>query len=182
MRFTQWSKPHVATVLAKALKRQVTVDGVDSTVVVDSDGFLLTGKGKRRPQVELRWRDLLSGDAAMAVALNASLVTKRQPAIKPGLRALRRPQPAPDLVDGRLHRLDQSGRVRRRQAARHTQRSLDRRCTRLRTRRHLSNRKIWPISACCSNRTRRKPVKASWRLCRGCARGSTAAARCAANR
>ena len=67
----------MATVLDKELKRQVTVDGVDYTVAVDPEGFRLTGKGKRRPQVELRWRDLLSGDAAMAVALNASLSKKR---------------------------------------------------------------------------------------------------------
>ena len=73
----------MATVLDKQLKRQVTVDGVEYTVALDPDGFRLTGKGKRRPQVELRWRDLLSGDAAMAVALNASLSTKRPPAAKP---------------------------------------------------------------------------------------------------
>jgi len=73
----------VATALDKELKRQVTVDGVDYTVAVDPDGLRLTGKGKRRPEVELRWRDLLSGDAAMAVALNASLTKKRQPAAKP---------------------------------------------------------------------------------------------------
>jgi len=72
----------VATVLDKELKRQVTVDGVDYTVAVDPEGIRLTGKGKKRPEVELRWRDLLSGEAAMAVALNASL-TKRQTAIKP---------------------------------------------------------------------------------------------------
>ena len=70
--------PHVATVLDKEIKRQVTVDGVDYTVAVDPEGVRLTGKGKRRPEVELRWRDLLSGDAAMAVALNASLSKKRQ--------------------------------------------------------------------------------------------------------
>jgi hypothetical protein len=80
--FTQWSTPNVATVLDKELKRQVTVDGVDYTVAVDPEGIRLTGKGKRRPEVELRWRDLLSGEAAMAVALNASL-TKRQTATKP---------------------------------------------------------------------------------------------------
>jgi hypothetical protein len=34
------------------------------------------------PEVELRWRELLSGEAAMAIALNASL-SKRQPPIKP---------------------------------------------------------------------------------------------------
>jgi hypothetical protein len=72
----------VATILDKVLKRQVTVDGVDYTVAVDPDGIRLTGKGKRRPEVELRWRELLSGEAAMAVALNASL-SKRQAATKP---------------------------------------------------------------------------------------------------
>ena len=68
---------YVIAVLDKELKRQVTVDGVDYTVAVDPEGFRLTGKGKRRPQVELRWRDLLSGDAALAVALNASLSKKK---------------------------------------------------------------------------------------------------------
>jgi hypothetical protein len=67
----------VATVLDKELKRQVTVDGVDYTIAVDPDGIRLTGKGKRRPEVELRWRELLSGEAALAIALNASL-SKRQ--------------------------------------------------------------------------------------------------------
>ena len=70
----------MATILDKQLKRLVTVDGVDYTVVLDADGFRLTGKGKRTPQVELLWRDLLSGEAAMAVALNASLMDKRRPA------------------------------------------------------------------------------------------------------
>ncbi|HEU5297683.1 MAG TPA: hypothetical protein VFU71_23095 [Burkholderiaceae bacterium] len=73
----------MATALDKELKRQVTIDGVDYTVAVDPEGLRLTGKGKRRPEVELRWRDLLSGDAALAVALNASLSKKRQPATKP---------------------------------------------------------------------------------------------------
>jgi len=72
----------VATVLDKELKRQVTVDGVDFTVAIDPEGIRLTGKGKRRAEVELRWRDLLSGEAAMAVALNASL-SKRPTASKP---------------------------------------------------------------------------------------------------
>jgi len=86
----------VATVLDKELKRQVTVDGEDYTVALDPDGFRLTGKGKRKPQVELRWRDLLSGDAAMAVALNASLLKQRQPATKPAT------EPAPDRAKKRV--------------------------------------------------------------------------------
>ena len=63
----------MATVLDRQLKRQVTVDDVDYTVAIDPEGFRLTGKGKRRPEVEVRWRDLLSGEAAMAVALRRVL-------------------------------------------------------------------------------------------------------------
>ena len=68
----------MATVLDKELKRQVTVDGADYTVAVDPEGLRLTGKGKRTPLVVLRWRDLVSGEAAMAAALNASLTKKPQ--------------------------------------------------------------------------------------------------------
>jgi hypothetical protein len=69
--------PHVATVLDKNLKRQITVDGAEYTVAIDPQGIRLIGKGKRRPEVELRWSDLLSGEAALAVALNASLAKRR---------------------------------------------------------------------------------------------------------
>ena len=91
----------MATVLDKELKRQVTVDGVDYTVAVDPQGIRLTGKGKRKPEVELRWRDLLSGEAAMAVALNASLAT-RQPA----------PPPASEPADDRTSRRAPTKRAR----------------------------------------------------------------------
>ncbi len=79
----------MTTVLDKELKRQVTVDGVAYTMVVGPQGMRLTGKGKRRPEVELRWSDLLSGEAALAVALNASLM-KRQAVATPEA------EPAPD--------------------------------------------------------------------------------------
>jgi len=72
----------VTTVLDKKLRRQVTVDGADYVVAIDPDGIQLIGKGKRKPHVELRWKDLLSGDAAMAVALNASLEKKPDAATK----------------------------------------------------------------------------------------------------
>lgn len=63
----------VATVLDKELKRQVGIDGVDYMVVLDPEGLRLTRKGRRKPEVELRWRELVSGEAAMAAALNASI-------------------------------------------------------------------------------------------------------------
>ena len=63
----------MTTVLDKALKRQITVDDAEYTVTINPEGLRLTGKGKRNAAVTLRWADLLSGEAAMAVALNASL-------------------------------------------------------------------------------------------------------------
>lgn len=66
----------MATALNKELRRQVHVNGADYTVALDADGLRITGKGKRKPEVALLWKDLLSGDAAMATALNASLVPR----------------------------------------------------------------------------------------------------------
>jgi hypothetical protein len=63
----------MATVLAKKLKRQVEVDGVPYTVVIDPQGLKLVGKGRRKPTVQLAWKDLVSGEAALAVALRASV-------------------------------------------------------------------------------------------------------------
>lgn len=83
----------MATVLDKSLKRQVSVDGVDYMVSLDPEGIRLTRKGKRRAEVELRWRDLVSGEAAMSVALNASLA-KPTPAVRAGSR------PAPPYAAG----------------------------------------------------------------------------------
>lgn len=60
------------TRLDKPLKREVEVDGEPYTLTIDPDGLKLTRKGHRRG-VELTWRDLASGEAALAAALNASL-------------------------------------------------------------------------------------------------------------
>ena len=80
----------MATVLDKTLKRQVSVDGVDYMVTLDPEGIRLTRKGKRRAEVELRWHELVSGEAAMAVALNASLAG-RPAAVKPTSGPVRAP-------------------------------------------------------------------------------------------
>lgn len=60
------------TPLDKPLKRELVIDGVAYTLVLDPDGLKLAEKGRRRG-VELRWKDLVSGDAALATALQASL-------------------------------------------------------------------------------------------------------------
>jgi hypothetical protein len=60
------------TPLDKPLKREIEVDGVAYTLTLDPQGLKLTEKGHRRG-VELSWKDLVSGDAALATALQASL-------------------------------------------------------------------------------------------------------------
>jgi len=85
----------VVTVLDKVLKRQVSVDGVDCIVALDPEGIRLTRKGKRRPEVELRWRELVSGEAAMAVALNASLAARPAAPAMPAAAPAAASAPAP---------------------------------------------------------------------------------------
>ena len=58
----------VTTPLDKAVKRQITIDGADYTVAIDAEACASSAGVKRKPEVELRWRQLLSGDAALAVA------------------------------------------------------------------------------------------------------------------
>lgn len=60
------------TRLEGELKRALDIDGDPYTLTLSPQGLKLTPKGRRKGQ-ELRWRDLISGEAALAVALNASL-------------------------------------------------------------------------------------------------------------
>ena len=58
--------------LEKELKRELRIKGKPHVLTIDPDGFRLTRKGHRRG-VAIAWADLASGEAALAVALNASL-------------------------------------------------------------------------------------------------------------
>jgi hypothetical protein len=60
------------TKLDKPLKREVKIKGKPHVLTIDPLGLRLTKKGRRKG-IELKWLDLASGEAAMAVALNASL-------------------------------------------------------------------------------------------------------------
>jgi len=66
----------MATVLEKEMKREIDVDGVAYTVLLDPDGLRVVPKGKRKPIVTLRWKDLVSGEAALALALRASIAQR----------------------------------------------------------------------------------------------------------
>jgi len=60
------------TKLDKPLKRELRLKSGPHVLMIDPDGLRLTKKGRRKG-IEIAWKDLVSGDAAMAVALNASV-------------------------------------------------------------------------------------------------------------
>jgi len=60
------------TKLDKPIRREITIDGKSYTLMVAPESLKITQKGHRNG-VELRWKDLLGGDAAVASALQASL-------------------------------------------------------------------------------------------------------------
>jgi hypothetical protein len=60
------------TRLDKPLKRELRLKGAPHVLTIDAEGLRLTKKGRRKG-IEIAWKDLVSGDAAMATALNASL-------------------------------------------------------------------------------------------------------------
>lgn len=62
----------MVTKLEKPLRRELDIAGEAYVVTISPEGLKLVPKGKRKGQ-ELTWKDLVSGDAALAVALNASL-------------------------------------------------------------------------------------------------------------
>lgn len=62
----------MVTKLEKPLKREIDVDGEAYVLTLSPEGLKLVRKGKRKG-LELAWADLVSGEAALAVALRASL-------------------------------------------------------------------------------------------------------------
>ena len=62
----------MATKLDKSLKRELEVNGELYMLTISPEGMKLVPKGKRKGH-ELTWKDLIRGQAALAVALNASL-------------------------------------------------------------------------------------------------------------
>ena len=62
----------MATKLDKPLKREVSIEGAPYMLTISPEGLKLVPKGKRKG-FELAWKALVSGEAALATALNASL-------------------------------------------------------------------------------------------------------------
>jgi len=62
----------MATKLDKHLKREIEIEGQPFMLTISPEGLKIVPKGKRNG-LELAWKALVSGDAALATALNASL-------------------------------------------------------------------------------------------------------------
>lgn len=62
----------MATKLEKALRREVLIGDQSYMVTIDPAGLKIVPKGRRKG-TQIAWKDLVSGDAALATALNASL-------------------------------------------------------------------------------------------------------------
>jgi hypothetical protein len=82
----------MTTPLHSTLKRALTIEGREYVVTLTESNLKLTLKGKRNG-VELPWAQLVNGEAALAVALHASVGAfaaqqenpsiNKQPAAKP---------------------------------------------------------------------------------------------------
>jgi len=82
---------NMTTKLEGPLRREVDVDGAAYTLTITPQGLALVPKGRRKGH-ELSWTALVSGDAALATALNASLHVR--PAEPPGEKS----KPVPPRV------------------------------------------------------------------------------------
>jgi len=72
----------MTTLLEKTLKRELSIGGRDYILAISPEGLKLTLKGRRKG-LELQWDTLVSGEAALAVALNASIGKfTRAPAVR----------------------------------------------------------------------------------------------------
>ena len=62
----------MATKLEKALKRELEIDGKAYMITIAPEGLKVVEKGHRKG-LELGWKDIISGDAGLSAALQASV-------------------------------------------------------------------------------------------------------------
>lgn len=111
------------TPLDKTLKRTLRIGGRDYVITLTPAALKLTGKG-RRLGLELAWADLISGETALAIALQASVgrlqSTGSRPSPNPrpkgkagaGSRGAVAPSSAPKLPRNRARRSPSNPRSR----------------------------------------------------------------------
>ena len=74
----------MTTKLEKELKREIDIGGQAFIVTITPEALSLVGKGRRKG-VEIRWEEMISGEAALARALQASIVdpsVRLEPSVK----------------------------------------------------------------------------------------------------
>jgi hypothetical protein len=71
----------MTTPLRGPLKRELILTGEAYTLTITPSGLTLVPKGRRKGY-ELDWASLVSGDAALAIALRASLVNPPLPSTR----------------------------------------------------------------------------------------------------
>jgi hypothetical protein len=83
----------MVTKLGGPLRREISINGISHIVTISLDGLKLLEKGRRKGY-ELSRKDLVSGDAALAVALNAAVRTAPPPRnVQNGVRRRLRAKP-----------------------------------------------------------------------------------------
>ena len=80
----------MTTKLEKPLKREIEIGGQAFIVTLAPETLTLVGKGRRKG-LEIRWDEMVSGEAALAAALQASVIN---PAVRlePSARNVRQPK------------------------------------------------------------------------------------------
>lgn len=102
----------MATLLEKTLKREVSIGGSAYILAISPAGLKLTLKGRRKG-LELQWDALISGDAALAAALNASLGTFAAKPTRPAVRPTAKAFPLKPKFTGRATEPRRAGRKRK---------------------------------------------------------------------
>ena len=62
----------MATKLEKPLKRELEIEGKAYMITIAPEGLKVVEKGHRKG-LELTWKQIMSGEAGLAAALNASV-------------------------------------------------------------------------------------------------------------
>jgi hypothetical protein len=80
----------MATKLEKELQREIDIGGQAFVLTLTPQALSLVGKGRRKG-LEIRWEEMISGEAALARALQASIVD-RSIRLEPSARNARPPE------------------------------------------------------------------------------------------
>jgi hypothetical protein len=76
----------MVTKLERPVRREVLLDGEPWIVTITPEALKLTRKGRRKG-LEFQWKEMVSGEAALAVALSASVRQALPPRKAPAKKA-----------------------------------------------------------------------------------------------